>query len=110
MITEERPLTRVQIAIGHDQISEISISMLHAFAALFTVYLKLTLHANHEYLIAVYKLFARNYSHPFAVIKNNLPFNLSAALLYIARYLKSLVGFTAQICSASDHSLASCTE
>lgn len=64
MITEESPLTRVQIAIGHDQISEISISMLRAFAALFTVYLKLTLHANHEYLIAVQKLSARNYSHP----------------------------------------------
>lgn len=36
MINEESPLTRVQIVIGFNQISEISISMLHAFAALFT--------------------------------------------------------------------------
>lgn len=65
MITEESPLTRVQIAIGHDQISEISISMLRAFAALFTVYLKSTLHANHKYLIAVQKFVRAKLFSPF---------------------------------------------
>jgi len=92
MITEESPLTRVQIAIGLDQISEISISMLHAFAALFTVYLKSTLHANHEYLTIIHKSSTRIIlTLQVAVIREILiPFNLSA-LLYITQYLKSPV-------------------
>lgn len=53
MINEESPLTRMQIAIRFEQISEISISMLHTPSQTFTVYLKSALHANHEYLRVV---------------------------------------------------------
>jgi len=35
MINEESPLTLVRIVTGLDQISEISISMFHAFTALY---------------------------------------------------------------------------
>lgn len=79
----------MQIAIGLDQISEISISMLHTFAALFTVYLKSTLHANHEYLIVVHELFAQI----ILTSRSDKGYpGLLSPLPYVAQYLISLVG------------------